>query len=217
MFIGHFAIGFGAKKWAPTVSLGVLFVACQLADLIWPVLVLLGIEQVAITPGITTMTPLDFQHYPWSHSLVLLAAWSGLFALVYLALTRAGWRIALVVALVAFSHWVLDFLTHRPDLPLAPGASQKLGIGLWNLPAVAIALELGLFALGLWLYGRHTRPVDRVGSYALWGLAAFLLLAYVVNLLGPPPPSADTVARSALAFWGIVAWGFWIDRHRVPV
>lgn len=104
MFIGHFAVAFGAKKLAPQVSLGVLFLACQLADVIWPNLLLLGIEKVEVEPGITVMTPLNFLHYPWSHSLVAMLLWSVIFVLLYAALRRSGARAAMVIAVVAFSH-----------------------------------------------------------------------------------------------------------------
>ena len=214
MFIGHHAVAFGAKKFAPTVSLGTLFLACQLADLIWPNLVLLGIESVEVSPGITVMTPLDFVHYPYSHSLLATIVWSVLLAVIYVSLTKAGIRTALVIAAVVFSHWVLDFATHRPDLPITLSDEWRVGLGLWNSPAVGIAVELVLFGLGVWLYARSTSALNRRGSFGFWGLVIFLLVVYVANLLGPPPPSAEAVAWTAQGLWLIVAWGFWIDRHR---
>jgi hypothetical protein len=214
MFIGHFAVAFGAKKYAPQVSLGVLFLACQLADIIWPNLVLLGIEKVEIEPGVTAMTPLNFLYYPWSHSLVMLLLWSVLFAVIYTALRRAGTRAAVVITIVALSHWVLDVVTHRPDMPITLGNSTRVGTGLWNVPVLAVTLELGLFALGVWLYLRHTRATNRRGSIGFWALVFFLLIAYAVNLFGPPPPSVAAVAWSAQSFWLIILWGFWVDRNR---
>lgn len=214
MFIGHFAAAFGAKKLAPGVSLGVLFFACQLADLLWPNLVLLGLERFAIDPGNTVLTPLDFQSYPYSHSLLGLTLWGALFAGAYWVLTRAGPRAAIVIAALVLSHWVLDALTHRPDVPLGFGASTRVGLGLWNQPVVAIGLELGLYAGGVWVYARSTAPLDRIGRIGLWALVGFLGAVYAANLLGPPPPSTSAVAWSAQAMWLIVAWGYWIDRHR---
>lgn len=214
MFIGHFAMGFGAKRFAPQISLGILFLACQLADLIWPNLVLLGIETLSIRPGATAMTPLDFTSYPYSHSLVALLLWGTLFALLYMALTRSGSKAAIVVAALVFSHWVLDVLSHRPDMPIAFGEALKVGMGLWNYPIVAIPTELLLFGTGIWLYSRCTKPLNRKGSIGLWMLASFLLAAYLANVFGPPPPSTAAVAWSAQAMWLIVAWGFWIDRNR---
>ena len=217
MFIGHFAMGFGAKRFAPQVSLGVLFLACQLADLIWPNLVLVGLEHLRIDSSATVMTPLDFQSYPYSHSLVAMLVWALLFAMLYMALSRSGRRAAIVIAVLVFSHWVLDALTHRPDMPITLGETVKVGMGLWNFPWVAVPVELFLFAAGVWLYARCTKPANRKGSVGLWALVLFLLVIYLANVFGPPPPSTVAVAWSAQAMWLIVAWGFWIDRNRAPV
>lgn len=214
MFIGHFAIALGAKKWAPRVSLGILFLACQLADLIWPNLVLLGVESFRIEPGATAVTPLDFLHYPWSHSLVALLLWSALFVLLYGVLTRIGLKSAVVIAVLVLSHWVLDVVTHRPDMPVTFSDSTRIGFGLWNSPVLAVGLELLLFAAGVWIYSRTTTAIDRKGSIGFWTLVLFLLVVYVLNLAGPPPPSVAAVAWSAQALWLVVAWGFWVDRHR---
>ena len=153
MFIGHFAVAFGAKKYAPRVSLGVLFLACQLADIIWPNLVLLGIEKVEVEPGITAMTPLNFLYYPWSHSLVALLLWSVLFAVLYFVLRRSGTRAALVIAAVALSHWVLDVLTHRPDIPVTLNGPTLLGPPPPSATAVAWSAQALwlLIAWGFWV------------------------------------------------------------------
>lgn len=215
MFIGHFALAFGAKKAAPTVSLGVLFLACQLADIIWPNLVLLGVEAVAIEPGITAITPLDFLHYPYSHSLLALLVWGGLFALLYRWLRHAGSRAAVVVAILVVSHWILDVITHRPDMPVTLSDSTRIGLGLWNYPLLAVGVELLLFAWGVWIYQRHTKALNRRGNIGFWALIAFLLTIYAANLLGPLPPSVPAVAWSVQAMWLLIAWGFWVDHHRV--
>jgi hypothetical protein len=196
------------------VSLGTLFLACQLADLVWPNLVLLGVESFEIDPGNTVMTPLDFSWYPYSHSLLAMALWAAVFAIAYLLLTRASTKVAVVLALVVLSHWVLDVVTHRPDMPLTIGGSTLLGLGLWNLPVWAVSVELLLFAVGAGLYARCTRPKNRRGKIGFWVLIGFLLLVYVGNILGPSPPSVLAVAWSAQAMWLIVAWGYWIDRNR---
>jgi len=216
MFIGHFAVALGAKKYAPSVSLGALFFACQLADLVWPNLVLLGLESFAIEPGVTVLTPLDFVHYPYSHSLVALLLWAGLFAGSYVMLVGGGQRAAIVLAVLVVSHWVLDVVSHRPDMPLAFGESVRVGLGLWNLPVAAIGLELALFGAGTLIYVRQTRALDRRGSLGFWALVLFLLAVYAANLLGPAPPSTGAVAWSAQAMWLLVAWAYWVDRHRVP-
>ena len=215
MFIGHFALAFGAKKFAPQVSLGILFLACQLADIIWPNLVLLGNEALEVEPGITVMTPLNFLHYPYSHSLVALLLWSATFAVLYALLRRSGTKAAIVIAVLVLSHWILDVLTHRPDMPITLSDSSHIGFGLWNFPVVAVPLELLLFGAGVWLYNRHTKPLNRQGSIGFWALILFLLVTYAASLLGPPPPSPTAVVWSAQALWLLIAWGFWVDHHRV--
>jgi hypothetical protein len=214
MILGHFALAFGAKRFAPQVSLGILFLACQLADIIMPALVLLGIENFEIEPGITVMMPLSLLHYPYSHSLIALVLWSAIFAVVYALLCRSGTKAAIVIAVLVLSHWVLDVLTHRPDMPITLTNSTHIGFGLWNFPVVAVPLELALFGAGLWLYVHHTKPLDRQGSIGLWALISFLLIVYVTIHFGPPPPSPTAIAWFGQVLWLFVAWGFWVDRHR---
>ena len=214
MFVGHFALAFGAKKFTPQVSLGVLFLACQLADLLWPNLVLLGLERFEIDPGNTAMTPLSFVHYPYSHSLIALLVWGALFGALYAMLNRTGIKTAVIIAGLVLSHWILDVVTHRPDMPIALGDSMRIGFGLWNYPVPAVITEMLIFAAGIWLYAAHTEALDRVGSIGLWALVGFLLIVYSASILGPPPPSVDAVTWPAQAMWLIVAWGYWVDRHR---
>ncbi len=216
MFIGHFAVAFGAKRVAPALSLGTLFLACQLADLIWPILVLLGIERVEVQPGATAMTPLDFVSYPFSHSLVALAVWAVVMAGIVWAVKRQWPGPPLTVAVVVLSHWVLDAITHRPDMPLTMGGTQRVGLGLWNSVAGTIVVETLLFAAGTAIYCRTTKPRDRAGSIGLWLLVAFLGLVYLANVVSPPPPSPSAVAWTAQAMWLLVLWGYWVDRHRLP-
>jgi hypothetical protein len=215
MFIGHFALALAAKPVSPRTSLGTLFAAAQLADLVWPILLLLGLEQVRVDPGNTAFTPLDFVSYPWTHSLLMALVWAAAFALAYLGRTKLA-RGAWVVGVLVFSHWVLDFITHRADLPLAPGAA-KVGLGLWSSVPATVLVEGALFAAGVLVYARKTRPRDRVGQLAFWALVAFMVVIYVANLLGPPPPSARAVSIVTLFMWLFVPWGVWIDRHREPV
>ena len=215
MFVGHFALGFGAKRLAPQVSLGILFLASQLADVVWPTLVLLGVESVRIEPGVTALTPLDFVHYPYSHSLLALALWAALFAVSYVLLARAGTKAAIVIAALVLSHWLLDVLTHRPDIPVTIGDSYKVGLGLWNYPVAAVAVELLLFAAGAGVYLHFTKARNRQGSIGFWVLVSLLAGVYIASLLGPPPPSATAVAWSAQGIWVAVALGFWIDRNRI--
>jgi hypothetical protein len=213
MFIGHFGVAFAAKRATPRTSLAVLVAATALLDLIWPVLVLTGVETVRVDPGNTAFTPLDFTSYPWSHSAATTVLWSALFGAAVLAATRdrvAAWISGLVVA----SHWVLDLASHRPDLPLWPGG-PKVGLGLWSSVPATLAVEGALFAGGVWIYLRATRPRDRVGRWALAGLVSLLCAAYLSNRLGPPPPSDTAVAWVGVAAAVIlVPWAAWIDRHR---
>jgi membrane-bound metal-dependent hydrolase YbcI (DUF457 family) len=212
VFIGHFALAFAAKKAAPEVSLGTLFAASQLPDLLWPPLVLTGVERVRIDPGNTAFTPLDFVHYPWSHSLATVLLWGLLAGLAYLAL-RGDRRGAMWVGLLAVSHWVLDYLTHRPDLPLWPGG-PKVGLELWASVPGTVAVEGGMFVIGVWLYMRATRARDRIGAGAPWALAGFLGAVYAGELFGPPPPSVGAIGVVGLSLWLLVAWAAWADRHR---
>lgn len=214
MFIGHFAVSLAAKRAAPEVSLGTLFLAAQLADLVWPTLVLLGIEQVEIRPGITAVNPLDFVHYPYSHSLVALVAWGIALGAAYRVFAKGSVRAAALLAAVVVSHWILDVISHVPDVPLTLHGSERLGLGLWNSVAMTVAVELTGFALGVFVYLRTTRPRDATGRRALLALVVFLLVVNAMNLVGPPPPSATVVAWSAQSIWLLVAWAYWIDRHR---
>ena len=214
MFIGHFALAFAAKKAAPKVSLGTLFMAAQLADLVWPTLVLLGIETLAVAPGITAFTPLDFTSYPYSHSLVALTGWAAALAVTYALVRHGKVREGITLAVLVLSHWVLDFLTHRPDMPLTIGGDARLGLGLWNSIAGTILVEGLLFAAGVAVYMKATRSVDRTGKVALLALIGFLVVVYVANVVGPPPPSASAVAWVAESSWLLVAWAYWVDRYR---
>ena len=213
MFVGHLALGFAAKRTLPTLSLAVLLSAVQLADLMWPVFVALGVEQVAIDPGNTVFTPFDFISYPYSHSLVLLIVWGVLFG--WLFRTRPDDRRSIVIlAALVVSHWVLDFVTHRPDMPLYPG-SAKFGLGLWNSRGATLAIELTMFAAGLWIYTSATRPRDAIGRWGLVALVAILTLAYFGAAFGGPPPSVTAVWIGGLAggtLGTILSW--WVDRHR---
>jgi hypothetical protein len=216
MFIGHFGLAFGAKKAAPAVSLGSLFLAGQFADLLWPTLLLLGIERVEVEPGVTAMTPLNFVSYPYSHSLLALSAWGLAAGIVYAVVRRARGLAALTLVALVVSHWVLDVVTHRPDMPLTLNGPARLGLGLWFSIPATLAVEFVLFGAGLAVYVRATSARDRIGSIGLWTLVAFLLIIYLAAAFGPPPPSATAVAWSAQALWLLVVWGYWVDNHRMP-
>jgi hypothetical protein len=214
LFIGHFAVALGTRRALPSVSLGVLFLACQLADLIWPTLVLLGIEVVEVDPGNTAFTPLEFVSYPYSHSLLGLSLWSILAGLICAFGARRPFVAGAAVATVGASHWLLDLITHRPDLPLTFSGTTRLGLGLWNSVPATIALEITMFLAAAAAYARSTTARDRVGSLGLWALLAFLMVVYIANAFGPPPPGPAAVAMAAQSMWLLVAWAFWVDGHR---
>lgn len=215
MFIGHFAVAFGLKRAAPEVKLGTAIVAACFLDLVWPVLVATGAEEVRIAPGTMAVSPFDFVSYPWSHSLATTFVWAALFAGVYR--WRGGSaRGALWLGLAVASHWFLDLIVHRPDLPLAPGMDQRLGLGLWDSIIGTLVVEGALFAAGLWLYLSTTQARDRIGRWGLWGLAALLLVSYVAATFGPPPPNVMAIVIADILGTALsLALAYWMDWHRV--
>jgi hypothetical protein len=212
MFIGHFGLALAAKKIAPRTSLGALFLAAEFADFIWPIFLLLGIEHVRIAPGITTVTPLDFYDYPISHSLLTLTLWSAMVGGAYYLVTRYR-RGAWTMAAGVVSHWFLDVLMHRPDMPLWPHG-PKLGLGLWSSWPAAVVVEVLSFGLGIWIYVRMTRPRDAIGRYSFWVLMALLFVGWFSSLLAGAPPNERALAWGALGMWIAVPWGWWADKHR---
>jgi hypothetical protein len=216
VFIGHFAVAFATKKVAPRASLGTLVLAAAFLDVVWPVLVLLGIERFRIVPGFTAVNPFDFTYYPWSHSLLMTAVWSLLFALVYFAASRDRTG-AIWVGIAVASHWLLDFASHRPDMPLYPGGSQKLGLNLWQSIPATFAVEGLMFAAGIAVYSRATKSKDRVGTIAWWAMVGLLIALYVPGPWSAPPPSESAVAILGIVALGIFwPWAAWLDRHREP-
>lgn len=213
MFIGHFAVAFAAKPVAPRTSLATLIAAAQLLDLIWPILVLLGVETMRIEPGPNPFLHLRFLSYPWTHSLLMSIAWGAAFALLYRAKTGYARGAALAFALVV-SHWVLDWVTHRPDLQLAPGIETRVGLGLWTSPAATVVIEAAMFVAGIVVYVRARPARDRAGSSGFWSFIALLVIAYAAMLVGGTPPSSTAVAVSALVGWALLPWVAWFDRHR---
>jgi hypothetical protein len=214
MFIGHFAVAFASKRVTPKPSLGWLFAACQWPDLLWPILCLIGMEHFRIAPGNTAFTPLAFDYYPWSHSLLLDLVWGAVLGLMYLA-RRGDRRGAWVIAALVVSHWVLDWIVHRPDLPITPSNDHRFGLGLWNDVALTVGLETLVFSLGVGLYVRATAASDRIGRFGFWALVLSLYGIYLANAFGPPPPNTMTVKVSALALWVLVPIAGWIDQHRI--
>ncbi|HSF39139.1 MAG TPA: hypothetical protein VLT87_05050 [Thermoanaerobaculia bacterium] len=220
MFVGHFGVGLAGRAATPRVSLGTWFLAVQFLDLLWPVFLLLGWEHVRVTPGYTRLNALDFYDYPISHSLFSAVCWGFAFAVAYWLVRRRSvprsFRTGLLLGAGVLSHWVLDFLTHRPDLPLVPGMGRYVGLGLWDHPVPAIALELALYGLGIALYLRATRARDGVGRFGLWGLLAVLLVLWLSSFAGPPPDDERIIAWASMIQLLLVAWAYWVDRHREP-
>lgn len=211
MFIGHFAVGFALKKAEPKVPLGVWFAAALFLDILWPVFLLTGIEKASVVPGITVVTPLNLEVVHWSHSLLMAAVWSLLFGAAVWSRVRTS-KAFVYSAIGVMSHWVLDYITHRPDMPLAPNA-QKLGLGLWNSLAGTLVVELALFALGIAIYLRMTSNISRSARIHFSVLIIFFLVMYVMAIFGPPPPNNQTVLGvSALALTPVIFWANWLDK-----
>ena len=209
MFVGHLAVALAAKPMAPRLSLGTLLAAAFALDLLWPLFLLTGVERVVVEPGVTAFTPLRFESYPWSHSLLLAAGWG-----VALALPARRHRAAaFTLAGLVVSHWLLDFVTHRPDLPLWPGGPLA-GLGLWNSVTWTFVAEGALLAAGLVIYLRATRPRVAAGGWSLWSLVALCCVIWASGPFSPPPPGTTAIAVVGLAMWLFPLWGAWIDRAR---
>ncbi|MEP6494670.1 MAG: hypothetical protein ABJF01_18435 [bacterium] len=213
MFLGHYGVAFGVKRVVPKTSLGVFAFATQFLDELWPILLLLGVEQVRIQPGAMAGNPLVFTSYPYSHSLAMAVLWGVIIAAGYYGFQR-NLRAACVVGLVVISHWFLDFPMHAPDLQLWPGGSARVGLSLWNSIPATLVVELGFFGGGLLLYLARTRARDHVGTWGLWSMVVVLLLIFISGYVTPPPPNARVLAWSALALWLFIPWSHWVDQHR---
>ncbi|HEV3220307.1 MAG TPA: hypothetical protein VGZ48_11090 [Candidatus Acidoferrales bacterium] len=217
MFLGHFGVALAAKKIAPRTSLGTLFLAAQFADLTWPIFLLLGWETVQIDPGSTRVTPLNFTSYPISHSLLAEIGFGIALGLVYYALRRkipGASRAAIVIAACVPSHWILDWIVHRPDLPLTPWSRTFHGLNLWSSVPITLVLEFAIYGLGIAIYLGQTTAKDAIGRYAFWALIFLLSGAWLASVFGPPPSNPQVLAFSALAMWITIPWSAWADRHR---
>jgi membrane-bound metal-dependent hydrolase YbcI (DUF457 family) len=212
MFAGHFAVALGAKRASPRTPLGALVGAAIALDLIWPLLLLAGVERVRIDPGNTAFTPLAFDHYPWSHSLLMAVVWGGVAAALVFSRLRS-WRPAFVVGAVVVSHWVLDFVTHRPDLPIWPGGT-RVGLGLWNSITGTLVVEGLFFAGAVFAYATAFPARDATGRWAFRIVIALLAMIWVTQPWSPPPPSTTAIAVVGVSMWLFPMWGAWIDRHR---
>ena len=212
MFLGHFAVGIAAKRVAPKTSLGTLTLAALWLDALWPLGLLFGLERAEIAPNANPFLNLNFTSYPYTHSLVMTLVWAVLFAVVYAARTkyRTG---AVVAGVLVLSHWVLDWVTHLPDLPLWPGG-PKVGLGLWTHPSATVLVEGFLFVFGVALYATMTRPKNLIGKAALWAYLIVLAMLYSADAHSPAPPNMTVVAYTGIIGWIFVPWAFWIDHNR---
>ena len=215
MFIGHFGLSFAAKKAAPKVSLGTLFIATQFVDILWPFLLVLNIEQVAVTPGYTNMNAFEFIHYPYTHSLLMGIVWGVVLGGIYWLFKRDT-RGAFVIGLCVLSHWFLDLIVHVADLPLTPFGDDKVGFGLWNHVAITLLIETTIFLAGTYIYITITKAKNNIGKWALWSLVILLLVITLSNTFGPPPP--DSVMTLFVSFMIMIAiiisLAYWVDRNR---
>lgn len=214
MFIGHFGVGLAAKSLAPKTSLGTLVLAALFSDVLWIFFAYAGLEHVAIKPGITAVNALDLYDIAFSHSLATNVVWAAAFAGLYF-LVRRYWRGAWVIFAVVISHWLLDFVSHRPDMPLAPGGHTVLGLGLWNHRLATFVVEGGIWLLGIIFYLRTTRPSNRAGSYGFWIMVTLLSALWAVSLRGTPPPNLTAVKTvNSVMFAITLAWAYWMNRVR---
>jgi hypothetical protein len=212
MFVGHLAVGLTGKRIEPKISLGTWILAVLLADLLVFPLLIAGIEHVRVQPGVATNRIVA--DMPYSHSLLMDAIWAGLFAAFYL-IWRSYARGAWLLFAAVLSHWVLDFVSHRPDMLLAPGTRAVFGLGLWNSIPATVIIEGGLWILAILIYVRSTKPKKRAGVYVFWIGVIFLTLAWYGNITSGMDPKPVRAGISGLIFFSLtVAWGYWIDRLR---
>ncbi len=210
MFLGHYALALGARRSTPRTSLGVLFAAAQLPDLLWPLFLILGWERIG--PGTSGFLSISFTYYPWSHSLLLVIGWSVIAALIYFVITR-DLRGSSFVALLGVSHWLLDYVTHLPDLPLYP-RGPLVGLGLWSSATGTVVIEGLMWIAGIAMYVKATRACDRIGSYGFWILMLVLTMIYVSSIVSPAPSNLASVGWMALIGWLVPVFAAWIDAHR---
>jgi membrane-bound metal-dependent hydrolase YbcI (DUF457 family) len=213
LFIGHFAIGFASKRFAPRTSLATLIAAPLFLDILFPVFVLTGLEHARIAPGTTRVMPVDLFDYPWSHSLLMSVVWSMVFGTMHFAFRRDR-IVALVLGAGVFSHFILDWITHRPDMQLYPGSSTRVGLGLWNSVVGTLVIEGSLFIAGVVLYATGTRAQNRRGSIGFGLFVLALVAVYLGSLFGPPPSNMTEMTVSGVIGNLLFFWIAWFDRHR---
>jgi hypothetical protein len=214
MLVGHFAVGLAGKRIAPSISLGTLVLAAMLADLLWCVFIIAGVEHVEFRPAMGAGNYFAASEIAYSHSLLMDAVWGALLAAAYF-LRRRSPRGAWILFAVVISHWILDWIAHRPDMPLAPGTHTFFGLGLWTSIPATILIEGGFWLAAVILYARTFRPRGRTGIFAFWTVVALLTLAWYGNISGPPPRDPHTAPYASLILFSLaVAWAYWMNRLR---
>ena len=215
MFIGHFGLSFAAKKLAPKVSLGTLFIATQFVDLLWPFLLVFHIERVAIVPGFTKTNALEFLYFPYTHSLLMGFVWGIVVGGIYWLFKRDTLG-SMVIGLCVLSHWFFDLVVHVADLPLTPFGDYKVGFGLWNHVAATLIIEFIIFLAGTYIYATFTRAKNKIGKWVLWILVVLLLIVHLANTFGPAP--SDSIMTLFISFTSlmaiILALAYWVDSNR---
>jgi hypothetical protein len=208
MFVGHYAVAFAAKRFTPRSSLGILFIFVQFLDVLWAPAILLGFEHARVVPGLLPASSLDLYDMPWTHGLVAAIAWSWF---VFRFSKNA------VFGACVFSHWILDFIAHRPDLPLFRGGTV-VGLGLWRFREASYLVEVGLLIAGFLIYQQTTRAKTRAGEYAMKVFVGALILLEGYNLYGPEPANIQQVAISAEVAYCVLAAVAWrLDLLREPI
>jgi hypothetical protein len=211
MLVGHFAVGLLAKRAVPSVSVGTFALAAMLSDLLFFVFVIAGAEQARVARG-----GLIAQNIALSHGLVTNLLWGALLGAGFLLWRRyrpGAWALFAVV----LSHWLLDFISHKPDMPLSPGTDLRLGLGLWNSIPATIVLEGGLWIAAVILYARAARPANWAGVVSFWSIVVVLTLAWINNIAGPPPASSSFAMQGLIFFSLVVAWFYLVNRLRPAV
>jgi hypothetical protein len=218
MFIGHYGPAYAIKALRPATPIWLLFLAVQIVDVAWGILVLLGVEKLRIVPGITASNPLDLYYMPYTHSLAAAVIWAVVATILSKPLTGVRtWLAAAWIGLAVFSHWILDLLVHKHDLPLYDD-TWKIGLGLWNFPAIALFLEAFLLFGGMTMYLRRTTAINAVGRFGPLTFGVLMLAIQCYVFFGPPPTSPDAAAITALVSYVVFAVvAQWLDRQRKHV
>jgi hypothetical protein len=220
MFAGHVGVALAVGRVERRVNVGVFVIAALLLDVLLWLFVLLGRESVTIPADFAATHQPKFV-FPYSHGLLAATAWSAVAGTVAAWLfsrqPEMKWRAGVLVAAAVFSHWLIDALVHRPELPLASGASAAVGLALWDNMPLALVIEAALVVLGLWLFLSGSR-LSKGKSIALATLSLLILAFTIVGMtVAPPPPSAFAMAASSLVTLAVVCAAFvWLGRPPRP-